>query len=492
MIFINISTNNLISFLWTFFVFLATLHFNITKRHKMEQAKKTFFNNLSLVLIVIIFFITSFIIMKKSFSNTENELKIKLIYNLIERIEDKIDIQEKLNKNIIKLQNVDYEKLFNDFNLNYFIIINNNKTKNKFTNIKEINNQNFENILRNSFNKNNIKFIKYKQEIYLANKIVENKKEYYLVSHLSNKELQSLGREFLFISFDNKTLINTFSKSFKFASSHFFNIDVIIDDVDNFMESKISFYDNNDYLFTIRTKNKKLLQDKSQNTLKVFILSLIVFLVLILIILYKYKENLKRNESELEKKVNSRTNQIKKAMQELEHVNKKLYEIAHTDFLTKTMNRRNFFTKAHKIFNESNDENTTISLILLDLDNLKEVNEIYSQDAGDKVLECFANTVRLNINKEYLFARLGGEEFAILMKNSNLDEAVELASNLRYKIEQNYCDYSQLQIKITASFGVANSKDCLHFDDLIKIASKYLYYAKDGGKNQVKSGKDFK
>jgi len=145
-----------------------------------------------------------------------------------------------------------------------------------------------------------------------------------------------------------------------------------------------------------------------------------------------------------------------------------------TDPLTQTKNRRSFFKDIAKL------KPTTHALIMTDIDHFKKINDTYGHDVGDYVLKEFVNIIKNNIRKDDLIYRWGGEEFIIILKNVDKNQAKNIAENLRQKIESHNFN----GIHITASFGIKEIDGIITDDDL-KEVDKALYFSKKTGRNKV-------
>jgi len=121
----------------------------------------------------------------------------------------------------------------------------------------------------------------------------------------------------------------------------------------------------------------------------------------------------------------------------------KLKELASTDYLTGILNRRAFFNLVNTL------ELNKYSVLMLDIDHFKKINDTYGHDIGDKVLKTFSNTIKNNLRKEDIFARIGGEEFVVLTKNIDKSRLYFFAEKLRKKVEELKIG----NIKLTVSIG---------------------------------------
>jgi diguanylate cyclase (GGDEF)-like protein len=180
---------------------------------------------------------------------------------------------------------------------------------------------------------------------------------------------------------------------------------------------------------------------------------------------------------------------ITKRTQELQKANKKLLELANTDELTGIANRRQFFEMAKHYFDVAKRNQTPLIILALDIDFFKQVNDTYGHDAGDEVLKLFTDTIDKLLRKSDLLGRIGGEEFSIVLQNTTLKNALELAEKIRYSIENiSYKLNEKELIKICVSIGVG----ALHQKDkklleIMKRSDEALYEAKREGRNCVHS-----
>ena len=163
-------------------------------------------------------------------------------------------------------------------------------------------------------------------------------------------------------------------------------------------------------------------------------------------------------------------------------------QLATLDPLTGINNRRAFYDKAIPIWNVTQRHNRNLSLILLDIDNFKRINDAYGHVYGDEALKAMAGVVMKSIRDHDVVARWGGEEFILLLPETDLQEAAALAERLRGAIADIRLSHAGVDITVTASFGVAQ-RNTHHttLDTLISSADKYLYQSKEMGRNRVSS-----
>jgi len=159
-------------------------------------------------------------------------------------------------------------------------------------------------------------------------------------------------------------------------------------------------------------------------------------------------------------------------------------QIASTDVLTGLNNRRAFFEKAGTLLDYCRTESLPISVIMLDIDSFKKVNDDYGHTVGDKALQHIARLLQRNLRASDVICRFGGEEFAILLPNTGDDEAAATAEKMRQLVENTPAImHGNQQLNITASFGVSDVGD--NMDDLINHADEAMYKGKKSGRNMV-------
>lgn len=152
------------------------------------------------------------------------------------------------------------------------------------------------------------------------------------------------------------------------------------------------------------------------------------------------------------------------------------------DPLTNLANRRTFVTSACKMLQEQEGA----SLLLLDIDHFKVVNDTHGHAAGDQVLLAFSRTIEQRMPKGWLFARIGGEEFACLMPRMSAQKAVAVAENLRLAVADMLLPASST-LRVTVSIGVSEAKERgADLDELLATADAALYRAKADGRNCVR------
>jgi len=166
--------------------------------------------------------------------------------------------------------------------------------------------------------------------------------------------------------------------------------------------------------------------------------------------------------------------------------NSSLSLLASTDYLTGIMNKRMFNEISERYFQTAQKNDLNLTLLLLDLDHFKKVNDTYGHRAGDQLLKRFVNTLESILNKSDIFARIGGEEFAILLSQINSDDAYLLAERIRKEIENDFMTYEGQDIRVTISIGISENRETdTKFEDIFSRADIALYRAKHQGRNKT-------
>jgi len=155
------------------------------------------------------------------------------------------------------------------------------------------------------------------------------------------------------------------------------------------------------------------------------------------------------------------------------------------DTLTNIPNRLAYSERLEVEIHRMKRSGESLCLALWDIDNFKQINDNYGHDAGDRVLKIFAKIIVDRIRKVDMFARIGGEEFVLLMPNTSIDDAFELNETLRIALAQHHFRYEDSLCSVTSSVGIARFDDeATDTDSVFKHADKALYSSKHNGKNQ--------
>lgn len=188
---------------------------------------------------------------------------------------------------------------------------------------------------------------------------------------------------------------------------------------------------------------------------------------------------------------NTQFNQMSKNII-LEEVNAKLNYISNHDPLTGLANRRSFETQLKQKLEIMNHNKKSSSLILIDIDHFKSINDKYGHPIGDIVLKEISDILLKSIKNSDLATRWGGEEFLILLFETPVDVAYELANKIRIEVEKKTILIDNFKINITVSIGIAQLKSYLlnNFNSSYTLADNALYRAKNNGRNQVVAAKE--
>ncbi len=205
------------------------------------------------------------------------------------------------------------------------------------------------------------------------------------------------------------------------------------------------------------------------DTLRILSISLALFLLLVSFIILKYSYR-------------RFTRKIDLFQQRLMQKNKTLTKLSSVDHLTKANNRRKIEDILYSEYKILKRYGRDLSIILLDVDDFKRINDTYGHDVGDKVLRILSKLLASSIRESDFFGRWGGEEFLIVTPNTGLSNAAVLAEKLRRLIANHPFDSLD---SVTCSFGIAECDPDVPLKTSIKQADDALYTAKEKGKNRV-------
>ncbi|MGB5919490.1 GGDEF domain-containing protein, partial [Arcobacter sp.] len=151
--------------------------------------------------------------------------------------------------------------------------------------------------------------------------------------------------------------------------------------------------------------------------------------------------------------------------------------------------RRPLFEMSNRLISLAKRDNTIISVLLFDIDKFKDINDTYGHKEGDEVIKAFAKTLKKDRRVSDLVARIGGEEFVILLPSTDHKDASIIAEEIRQEVETLQVQIENFNISFTVSCGVSSlKKEDKNLDDLIARADKRLYMAKNNGRNIVVGG----
>ena len=189
------------------------------------------------------------------------------------------------------------------------------------------------------------------------------------------------------------------------------------------------------------------------------------------------------------KKETRRTKRMKSVKKNLEFVKRQLSEADRTmrvDHLTGAYNRKNFDEQMKQQLNLYQLSKTPVSMIILDIDFFKKVNDTYGHDIGDFVLKECVRTLKGIFGREDDFvARIGGEEFAIIMPSHTIDHAVVRAEEALAKIRREVYIHGSQELRFTVSMGIAQLQENESQDSWLKRADTALYESKHTGRNKL-------
>lgn len=170
-----------------------------------------------------------------------------------------------------------------------------------------------------------------------------------------------------------------------------------------------------------------------------------------------------------------------------ERVMRQLYESSVKDPMTQVFNRQYFEAQLTSELSFALRHHTELSLLVVDIDYFKKVNDTYGHLAGDAVLRSVAEILQSQLRTEDTLARYGGEEFVVLLRGVSLTDAVRAAERLRTAVERASLTHGQHVIPVTLSIGCASVADCTEASPevLIEVADRRLYAAKNNGRNRV-------
>lgn len=172
---------------------------------------------------------------------------------------------------------------------------------------------------------------------------------------------------------------------------------------------------------------------------------------------------------------------------ENKNVREELERRAYNDYLTGLATRRHFFERAEEEIARHTRHGGALSVLMFDIDNFKQINDLYGHSTGDLVLKKIAHITMETLREIDLIGRIGGEEFAVLLPETGLEEAMVVAERLRKAIEEGEVILNEgLSPRFSASFGVTSAGErSINIDMLLNRADKALYEAKESGRNRV-------
>jgi diguanylate cyclase (GGDEF)-like protein len=160
--------------------------------------------------------------------------------------------------------------------------------------------------------------------------------------------------------------------------------------------------------------------------------------------------------------------------------------MANIDPLTKSLTRRHFFNIAESEFLRFRRYRRGLSMLVLDADHFKNINDTYGHYAGDLVLRNLSLVTMEQKRTQDTFGRLGGEEFGVLLPETNLEQAKIVAARIQMAWQQTPCPVDDKVIHSTVSIGVAEARPSdKSFEDVLRRADRLMYKAKEAGRNTI-------
>ncbi|WP_320035912.1 diguanylate cyclase [Halarcobacter sp.] len=486
----------------------------------MGKTSKTLFSLIAIYLFLGLFlgslsykfFIDDFISLEEgqnkdnitSFANILNEdlIDLEKITNDYSKWDETYSFIENRNDIFIYDNFRDDAQTLEDLGIDAFLFVDKNdnivfSTYNKRINLFHINKKNLEKDLLSNLKKiaevstlymfNNKLFYVNKSKILRSDFLGKYRGYILSIKHVDLDYLKQITSSiFDNIILENIEMIKT-APDISLALKHLKKVKAYVNIDDTNIANKIELFDyKNQYLTTFITSNRNAIILQGKRTIKVFnFIGAIILLIVFIVIFQKQKLIIEQNEL-LNEKVTKRTKQLTRAYRSLKVKNKELYKLAHTDFLTSIRNRANFFENSIRLLKKSNNENKKFAVLMIDIDYFKKINDTYGHDTGDKVLIEFCNIVNEIIQKDMIFGRLGGEEFAITIFNQQESNVYELSEKIRDKCATTLIKVKDTDIKFTISMGVVFKEDKKEsIDEILHKADELLYTAKESGRNRV-------
>lgn len=197
------------------------------------------------------------------------------------------------------------------------------------------------------------------------------------------------------------------------------------------------------------------------------------------------------SQAEVMEQLREQQARTQEALRELEAANGRLSQQAATDWLTGVANRRQFMRQAKRELARAQRHGTHLSLLCLDLDHFKAINDVHGHHVGDEVLKHVASTMEEHLRPTDLLARVGGEEFHVLLPDADIAQAGEIAERMRSALHDLEITLRDRMVRVTVSVGCAQrGQDGKDMDSLMRAGDQRLYEAKALGRDRVVTGMD--
>lgn len=238
---------------------------------------------------------------------------------------------------------------------------------------------------------------------------------------------------------------------------------------------------------------KKELENLNKGELNLMKIYALIFIAISIFAAFYISKNLQNRFLRLKKDLDIKTNElqslnealeekIKQRTLELTNAYEKMHKLANTDSLTQISNRYSFLNEFNALLKNYKESHSGFSLLMIDIDHFKKINDTHGHDIGDFVIIEVTKLIKSCLRESDIFGRVGGEEFMILLPNTNIDSAQELAQRMRKVIDEHYFEAIK---HITVSVGVIASNKNESGVDMLKRVDVALYKAKNEGRNRV-------
>lgn len=182
--------------------------------------------------------------------------------------------------------------------------------------------------------------------------------------------------------------------------------------------------------------------------------------------------------------------ELKKTQEELKNINSQLEKLVRTDSLTGVNNRREILALGEKEWQRCHRYHRYFSVLVIDIDHFKHINDTFGHVLGDKTLITIAGAIKNCLRQVDSFGRFGGEEFVAILPETNLEDAGTLARRICQVINQLNIEIDRQKVRVTASIGVATfSPQDNNLETVIERADRAMFAAKNQGRNRVSLGK---
>lgn len=177
--------------------------------------------------------------------------------------------------------------------------------------------------------------------------------------------------------------------------------------------------------------------------------------------------------------------ELKTTEAELERKNHIFRRLSRTDELSGLFNRRHFYDILDRCVSDANRNQTPFSLISLDIDHFKTINDTFGHAKGDEVIRHVADILLMVSRPQDTVFRIGGDEYMVVLGNADINTAMNLAERIRIQIERTPIILSNRPVRLTVSIGISTYSEGMDIDDMVHQADEKLYFSKNSGRNRV-------